>query len=609
MNTVVESDRALDVGGVLPEATRDQISKMLEAARKAGGSSDAQLISAGQCIIEYLASVGVSKSDYDAVKGGAAASPEVFAALTALAAEGLQAKVLEQLAAAPANVVPWSGDPLEGLVDRSRADPAAAFAPAVLAALARLHGDNAGEFQSMLARLKRAGVGITDLRKDVARAAKREAHAPAVREYPEVQAAIEGFNERFAFVRMKARLAVAIELTDGIDFMMERDFHSLFDNERVDIDDEPTPISKLWKASPARRTYLNGVTFSPERDPEPGTLNLWRGWKVEPDPDANCQMFLDHLAEVICRGDEASYRYALGWLAHMVQRPWEKPGVAFVVRGKKGAGKDTFAEYVAHMIGDRHSPVVSDPKHVTGNFNGHLEAALFLRVEEAFWAGDKSAEGNLKTMITSPTIQIERKGIDGGQVPSCLRMFISANANWVVPASEDERRFFVLEASEERRGDRPYFQAMREEMEGRGPAALLHYLQNYDLTGFEVRDAPQTEALAQQKLETLRGLPKWWLERLQEGDLLGRDGWANGSLLVGRDELRDRYAKWLEGRRHDGDRLSPAQIGRELKKMLPDLRRCQPRSGDNRLNEYAFPGLSECRAAFDKHIGHPIDWE
>lgn len=590
----------------MPGATRAAISSLLEKARSGGD---------GQQIIEYLASIGVSKADYDsAVKGGAPASPEIFAALTALSVEGLPEQLLAELAAAKlateaGNVTQLpAADPLVGLVDRAKEDVGAPYAPATLAALARLQAEAPGEFQTMLGALRNVGVKITALQAAVKKAA-REARqkAPAVREYPEVQDAIEGFNKRFAFVRMKSRLVVAIELEDGIDFMVERDFHSMLDNERVDLDDKFTPISTLWKASPARRTYMNGVTFSPECEPEPGTLNLWRGWKVEPDPDASCQLFLDHLAKVICRNDEAAYRYAVGWLAHMVQRPWEKPGVAFVVRGKKGAGKDTLADYVARMIGNRHSPVVSDPSHVTGQFNAHLEAALFLRVEEAVWAGDHRAEGNLKTLITSPTIQIEHKGINSGPMPSCLRMFISANAKWVVPASEDERRFFVLEASDERRGDRQYFQAMREEMEGPGPAALLHYLKNHDLTGFEVRDVPQTEALAQQKLGSLKGLPNWWLERLQEGDL-GAGSWANGSVEVGRDEIRAHFAKWLEGRRRDGDQLSPAQIGRELKNMLPDLRRGQPRGGDERLNCYIFPRLGECRAAFERHIGHSIEW-
>jgi hypothetical protein len=39
---------------------------------------------------------------------------------------------------------------------------------------------------------------------------------------------------------------------------------------------------------------------------------------------------------------------------------------------------------------------------------------LVVYADEAFWAGDKKAEGVLKAMITEDTIQIEMKGVNGG---------------------------------------------------------------------------------------------------------------------------------------------------------------------------------------------------
>ena len=42
---------------------------------------------------------------------------------------------------------------------------------------------------------------------------------------------------------------------------------------------------------------------------------------------------------------------------------------------------------------------------------------LVVYADEAFWAGDKKAEGVLKAMITEDTIQIEMKGKD---VVACL---------------------------------------------------------------------------------------------------------------------------------------------------------------------------------------------
>lgn len=100
----------------------------------------------------------------------------------------LQADVGD-LDASDQNVVPFAGgDPLEGLVERASADPAAAFAPPVLAALAKLNADVPEEFERLIGRLKGAKVGITALRSQiakVARAARQGARVSAMGSWAE----------------------------------------------------------------------------------------------------------------------------------------------------------------------------------------------------------------------------------------------------------------------------------------------------------------------------------------------------------------------------------------------------------------------------------------
>lgn len=73
--------------------------------------------------------------------------------------------------------------------------------------------------------------------------------------------------------------------------------------------------------------------------------------------------------------------------------------------------------------------------------------------EEAFWAGDVAAGGALKSIITSDRALLERKGVDAVEVSNYMRCAFVSNESWVVPVDgEDERRFFVLECGEKRRG-------------------------------------------------------------------------------------------------------------------------------------------------------------
>ena len=102
--------------------------------------------------------------------------------------------------------------------------------------------------------------------------------------------------------------------------------------------------------------------------------------------------------------------------------------------------------------------------------------ALFLFLDEAFWAGDKQGEGTLKALITESTLMIEPKGVDSFQMPNRLKILMASNNDWVVPASADERRYFVLDVPDTRKGDKAYFSALAAAIEGDELAALLDYL-------------------------------------------------------------------------------------------------------------------------------------
>lgn len=424
---------------------------------------------------------------------------------------------------------------------------------------------------------------------------------------------IARLNQRHAIVAVRGRTLVATESDDGgTDFGPVQDLHNLYANDRVAVTDKRTEeISRRWMRHPGRRTYANGIAFAPGGAPT-GVLNLFRGWAVKPDPDAFCGLFLNHIREVVCDGNAHHAQYILGWMAHMVQRPDEKPGVALVVRGSKGAGKDTVGEYLSRMIGYRHVPTIAHSEHIVGKFNQRMECALILHVQEGSWAGDRKAEEQLKYLVTSSFVEIERKGIDSINVRSVLRLFISANAEWVVPASRDERRWAVFEVSDAQRGNAAYFSALRAEMNGDGPAALLHYLQHFELSGFDVRKAPETVGLRNQKLASLRGINRWWFDRLLSGEVgsnFAITPWGNGWHSIDCDELRGDYMTFMRGFRFDGDPLDAATFGKRFREMVPKMEKRRRGGRGDRSYTYRLPPLILARQCFAEWLGSPVDWE
>lgn len=78
--------------------------------------------------------------------------------------------------------------------------------------------------------------------------------------------------------------------------------------------------------------------------------------------------------------------------------------------------------------------------------------------------------------MTSPFQQIEAKGIDPIRMNNFVRLVMTSNEAWVVPAGMDERRFAVLEVDPRVAGEHDYFREMADELADGGYAALLHDL-------------------------------------------------------------------------------------------------------------------------------------
>ncbi|MDO5630527.1 MAG: DUF5906 domain-containing protein [Paracoccus sp. (in: a-proteobacteria)] len=429
---------------------------------------------------------------------------------------------------------------------------------------------------------------------------------------------VNDLNRDHAAVMIGGKFRIIIENGGDYEVFNDTELHKMNANRRVKVPgtNRSEPVTAAWMRHPQRREYRGGLVFNPKETPV-GAYNIWRGWAVQPDPDASCDLFLAHVRDVICDGSERDYHWLLGWMAHLVQHPEQKPGTAVVLRGAKGAGKDTVGHYLGALF-PRHHVTLSQPEHLTGRFNAHMETAILIHLEEGYWAGDHRAEGVLKNLITCQSLEIERKGIDPYKIDHFGRLLITSNAEWVVPATPGERRFFVLDVSPAHAKDTAYFGAIWKEQANGGAGALLHFLQSFDLSDFDVRNPPETAALTRQKLEGLRNVDAWWYDRLSEGDLSHGVGdgfdsdqptWETSAITVARDALRCNYEAWLERQRWHGAAISSERFGKKLLELCGDIQSTRPRVSGERTRSYTVPPLAQCRSAFATFIGSEVDWD
>lgn len=451
------------------------------------------------------------------------------------------------------------------------------------------------------------------------RRAREEAINPMLRRLNEDHAVIEDIGGRCRIVSEVYDVALKRSRLSRQTF---DDFRNRYMNLSVEIgkdaDNKPINVSlgKYWLTHPSRRQYKT-LTFAPGRE-TPDSYNLWRGFTCEARP-GNCDLFLAHIRRNICSGSEEYYEYLLNWMARCTQHP-DSPGeVAIVLRGKMGSGKGKFAKVFGSLWG-RHFLPISNPKHLVGNFNAHLRDCVVLLGDEAFYAGDKQHESILKNLVTEEAIVIEGKGVDAEVAPNFVHIILSSNANWVVPAGAEERRYLVLDVADAHVQDTKYFAAIDAEQGAGGKEALLHMLLTRKLDTFEVRHVPKTDALRDQKMLSLGPVEEWWHEKLVLGKLLRDD--EEWSVEVLREELQTDFIRYMEQQKITR-RASPTALGKFLRNVMPEsYPRSHQRLADVVRNDdfgepvakrirayfYELPTLDECRAEWDKRYGGPFPW-
>lgn len=386
----------------------------------------------------------------------------------------------------------------------------------------------------------------------------------------------------------------------------------------VDSKGTPTfkPAGAWWIDHPNRRQYER-IVFWPGREATADVYNLWKGFAVEAIPGDKHEAFLAHVRDNICAGNEQHYRYLLGWMARAVQQP-DCPGeVAVVLRGKRGTGKSVFANHFGNLFG-RHFLQVSDGKHLTGSFNAHRRDCVVLFGDEAFYAGDKTHESVLKALITEEVTVVEGKGVDAEAAPNYTHLIMASNESWVVPAGEHERRFFVLDVGESHMQDGAYFASIRRAMDEGGSENLLHFLMTYDLSEYEVRAVPRTQALEEQQTRSLPPIPAFIREMVRSGVLppAGIPGelppQCPGDMLThitrkGVVSLRpDKLAQYITIRMKVPRPVQQKDVEDEFSRLL-GCDKGRPTEGPRRI--ILPPTAQAAREAWNAFSGMPSSWD
>ena len=434
---------------------------------------------------------------------------------------------------------------------------------------------------------------------------------------------VERYNEEFAFTLINGDGVITRTYKDKVEFMKVGSFINLKAADYyLDGNNRKVKYTTAWMEHKKRRTY-NGIAFNPEKETDADILNLWRGFKITPIErvnDATAKMkrgvhlWRKHLLENVCGGDTELALWLWAFFAHMVQRPWEKPLVSVVFKGGKGVGKNSLISGVNSIFNDDNHYTTAKKNDFLGRFNEFLDTCLSLTLDEAFWSGDRAADAILKDLVTGETHNVERKHIARYKVKNFTRIFIIGNDDWLVPASNDERRYAVFNVGDNWKQNTKIFKEMHDCLVKEGGNRLLfRMLLDFDLERVNTNDAPNTPGLLEQKLQSLNPVQSWIFDGLLEGkilNLVGQEFESEGvPEKVLTEEIYEAFRKSCGERRISSWMPDRAKFGKEFLKVIKSAGKKQLRDGGKRACYYLLPSLEVMKKDFEKFIGHRVAWD
>ena len=218
--------------------------------------------------------------------------------------------------------------------------------------------------------------------------------------------------------------------------------------------------------NPDQRCYDDVGVYPKDELCPSNHFNMWRKFAMEMVTEyehhqAGLDMVLNHI-KILCNHEEAVSDYFIKWIAQMIQYP-EVKSICPVLISKEGAGKGTLLRLFEKMLGnDKIFQTTTPSRDIWGEFNSHMANSFLVNLDELSKKETSESEGKIKGLITEPKITINNKGVNKYDINSFHRFLITTNNEEPVNTTKDDRRKMIIRSSDEKIGDKEYFEDLYE---------------------------------------------------------------------------------------------------------------------------------------------------
>ncbi|HMY01566.1 MAG TPA: DUF5906 domain-containing protein, partial [Agitococcus sp.] len=132
----------------------------------------------------------------------------------------------------------------------------------------------------------------------------------------------------------------------------------------------------------------------------------------------------------------------LNWVAHLIQRPYEKPSFHLMLTGETGVGKGSLCNALIAPLINNQLVSINSYSQLTGRFSDLLADNMLIVLDDCR-RGSHNTATQLKSLLTEKRVFVERKGLQGKMVNTYSRFILNSNDKLPIPIEHNDRRWYI----------------------------------------------------------------------------------------------------------------------------------------------------------------------
>ena len=224
-------------------------------------------------------------------------------------------------------------------------------------------------------------------------------------------------------------------------------------------------------------------------------LNTYKSYSASTSGSEDISIWLEFLDRLFpcCKEQKVVVQY----LAHMFQRPQERPSYHLLLTSDTGTGKGfLFSDILTPLLCDQ-SYQVSSYGEVTAKHSACFDSTMLLMLDDPK-SKSECTMTKIKSKLSETYISVEKKHISATMQQVFTRVILASNEQRPLKLDDNERRWFApqymehLVNPEETQG---FITKLSEWLNDGGLDAVYSWLMMYDLEGFNHKRIYQTDTL------------------------------------------------------------------------------------------------------------------